>query len=433
MAERLRLKISNGELQGRIFEVKAEILRLGRSSSNDIHISDEELSRNHCLFEQSGETGVRLTDLASANGTFRNGSILGNDPVELQEGDLISVGSTTIEVIGEGRPAAAGSVDLGLGVTGKIAAPAAGKRRAPLVNILWLVAVIVAAAAIYLVLNAPKTEETSPKPVADEEPRLVEVLYERVSANQESIFRYELNLSPEGVLSVRVDDVPAQNRHHGKSKPLSDTARAELQKLLAFSAVKDIDRDYVGIEPDPPALESYRLQLVYDTRARLINIVNTQEPEAFRLLRERLEAFSKSELGIWAIQYPKEKLIELASAAVELADSKWQDRDVNYGNIHTAITAYREALVDLETVEPRPELYKTAADGLKRAEEELNRRFSDQRFLADKALNLGQFDTAKKELSILLEMVPDRNDERYRDVNNKLLETEKRLNAKGGR
>ena len=76
-------------MSGTRFEVGPGGVRLGRSSSNDVHIPDEELSRNHCLFEQSGEAGIRITDLASANGTFVNGEQLGSDSRELKGGDTI--------------------------------------------------------------------------------------------------------------------------------------------------------------------------------------------------------------------------------------------------------------------------------------------------------------------------------------------------------
>ena len=75
--KRPELLITNGAFADRRFVVGEAGLRLGRSSSNDIHIPDEELSRNHCLFEPSGEDGIRVTDLASANGTEVNGGVWG--------------------------------------------------------------------------------------------------------------------------------------------------------------------------------------------------------------------------------------------------------------------------------------------------------------------------------------------------------------------
>ena len=85
-------------MSGTRFEVGAGGVRLGRSSSNDVCIPDEELSRNHCLFEQSGDTGIRVTDLASANGTFVNGEELCARTIVLRHNDVITVGSNTVKV-----------------------------------------------------------------------------------------------------------------------------------------------------------------------------------------------------------------------------------------------------------------------------------------------------------------------------------------------
>ena len=64
--------------------------------------------------------------------------------------------------------------------------------------------------------------------------------------------------------------------------------------------------------------------------------------------------------------------------------------------------------------------------------EELAGLSPDQRFLADKALNLSQWETARNELKVLLEMVPDRKDDRNRDARQKLVSAETNLKKKGG-
>ena len=433
MAKRPQIVIVDGPLAGSRFEVKDGGLRLGRSSSNDIHIPDGELSRNHCLFEAVGESGISLTDLASANGTILNGAMLGNSPAMLKDGDVITVGSTTLRV---GDAPAAQGVDLGLGGDDgqKAASDTSAKKRSPLAGVLWIVAALAVAAAIAVVLLAPTgSEEPSPATPVIKEPVLGEVRYERVQADSNGIFVYLLTYSQDGVLTVRIDDVPKENRHNVKSAQLSDEAKAELGEILAFRKIKDLDREYAGVEPDPPALDSWDLKVVYDSHSRRIRITNTQEPEAFRAIREKLEAFSKSELGIWAIQYPREKLIELAKQAVEVGNAKWEDRDVNYGNLAAAIAAYKEAVFYLETVNPKPEIGAEALEGVRRASEELDKRYADQRFRADKALNLSQWESAKAELQVLLEMVPDRRDDRNRDARAKLLSAESNLKKKGGR
>ena len=432
MAKRPQLLVTNGELAGQTFAVGPGGLRLGRSSSNDIHISDGELSRNHCLFEAVGEDGMRLTDLASANGTIVNGRLLGSEPADLKPGDLIEVGSTVIKVVGDDQDLV---VDLGLGASSD-AEPAEGaveaRRRSPLVNVLWGVAALVMLLAIGVVLFAPSpAPEPAPESVKDETPVLEEAWYERVDASQNGIFRYELAYTPDGRLRVTVDDVPGENRHLSKSEVLGEGARAELAAILDFKAIREIDREYIGVEPDPPALSSWTLRVVYSTRARTIRIVNVHEPEAFRAISEKLEAFSKNQLGVWALQYSRDKLISLAEDAVRLGRSKWEDKDVQHGNLFGAVMAFKKALFYLETVNPKPECAEVARKGLKDSQEELDRRYKDQRFLADRAINLGDWETARKELSILVEMVPDRADDRNREATAKLVDVEKRL--KGGK
>lgn len=431
MAERPEIEIASGALAGKRFAVPEGGLRLGRSSSNDVQIPDEELSRNHCLFEAVGADGVRLTDLASANGTELNGRPLGDAPANLKPGDVIVVGATTLRVVGKDAtppPPAAGTVDLGLGARPD-APPPPRRRRSPFANVLWAFAFLAGAAAVYVLLVAPPKETAADVQAVpeDDEPSVKEVYYEKVEANQGQIFRYEMTLSPDGVLKVSVDDVPAENRHVTKSQKLDEKALAELNDILAYKALREVDRAYEGVEPDPPALESWTLRVVYATRARSVRIVNTQEPEAFRAVRERLETFSKNQLGVWALQYSREKLVALAEESVALGRAKWEDRDVQHGNLFGAAKAYEEALFYLETVNPKPACAAVARKGLEEAKAELERRYANQRFLADRAINLRQWETAQRELSVLLEMIPDRADDRNRAAAAKLIDVEKRM------
>lgn len=431
MEKRPELEVRDGPLAGRRFAVGDGGLRLGRSSSNDIQIPDEELSRNHCLFEPVGETGIRLTDLASANGTFVNGRQLGGDPATLHVGDRIEVGATHLAVVGESGAAPVGAVDLGLGQGAKGGSVGA-RRRSPVANVLWIVAVLAVAAAIACVLLMPPVEVPSAQaPAAETEPTVMEAYYEKVEADASGIFRYAMAFTPDGVLSVVVDDVPKENRHVVKRVPLDERARAELGDILSYKALKEIDREYAGPEPDPPALASWTLRVVYSTRVRSVRIVNTAEPPAFRLVRERLEAFSKNQLGIWAIQYSRDKLVALAEEKIALGRSKWSEREVQNGNLFEAVSAYKEALFYLETVDPKPPCAEAARSGLKESQDELDRRYRDQRFLADRAINLGQWDVAQRELATLVEMVPDRTDTRNREAAAKLVDVEKRM--KGGK
>ena len=431
MAENPSLEAVKGPLAGHRFEVGPGGLRLGRSSTCDIHVPDAELSRNHCLFEAAGPTNLRVTDLASANGTIVNGESIGAEPVPLSPGDTVEAGGTTLRVVG----GAGRQLDLGLGpaISADPVVVAPQRRRRPIfLNLLWVVAVASCAIVIYLVLTRKgPVSAPPPAPVEEAAPVVKEAFYEKVEANESRIFRYAMTLAADSTLTVKVDDVPDEKRHHAKSQPLGPEALEEINEILAWKNLKDLDREYIGVEPDPPALESWSLRVVYSNRVRTVKVVNTQEPEAFRVIRERLEAFSKSELGVWAIQYSRGKLVELAEKAAELGEAKWADRDVEHGNLAASIEAYREALFYLETIDPKPPLAATAREGLERSKAELDRRCRDQRFLADRALNLKQWEEAKSALMVLMEMVPDRRDDRHRDAKTKLLSAESHL-KKGG-
>ncbi len=445
MEKRLEIVIVNGEFAGKRFFVPANGLRLGRSSSNDIHIPDAELSRNHCLFESSSDGVIRLTDLASANGTIVNGVVLDAKPVALKPGDVIEIGATRLMVVKEGEKAAvddASTIDLGLGLRrdGANGAsgvsdgrpmqnPGRGARRSPFSWILWIVALAAVGAAAFVILQTPPDNATNVKAMAEAEvaPVLNEFSYEKVEADSDAIFRYALRLSTDGVLSVEVDDVPGENRHVTKSQKLNDAALAELNEILSFEKIRPIDREYVGVAQEPPELDSWTLKIVYSNRARSVKVVNTQEPESFRAIRERLEMFSKNQLGVWALQYSRDKLVEFARAAVEQAQAKWADRDVQNGNLFAAVKSFEEALFYLETVNPKPDCAAEASQGLKFAQEELEKRYKNQCFLVDRAINLKQWENAQRELGILLAMIPDRSDNRNREASAKLIDVEKRL------
>ena len=57
----------------------------------------------------------------------------------------------------------------------------------------------------------------------------------------------------------------------------------------------------------------------------------------------------------------------------------------------------------------------------------MEKRYKDQRFQADKAINLSEWDKAREALMILCEMIPDRTDKRYREASQKLMDVESRL------
>ena len=85
----------------------------------------------------------------------------------------------------------------------------------------------------------------------------------------------------------------------------------------------------------------------------------------------------------------------------------------------------------METLDPKPACIQEARDGFKLATAELETRYGNQRFVVDRAINLGDWEAAQRELGVLLEMIPDRKDDRHREASAKLVDVENRL--KGGK
>jgi class 3 adenylate cyclase len=110
------LRMRDGPLAGERFEIAGEMV-LGRTNA-DITIEDPLISRRHAVV-RAADSALEIEDLGSLNGTVVNSEKL-EGPRRLQPGDVIMVGSTTIEV--EGSLIASGSRTV-MATTPPIVAP----------------------------------------------------------------------------------------------------------------------------------------------------------------------------------------------------------------------------------------------------------------------------------------------------------------------
>jgi hypothetical protein len=409
-------------------------------------VSDPALSRNHCLFE-SRDGAIWVTDLASANGTLVNDKPIGADSRRLALGDTIAAGDILLQVVLPADaspgvvppsvpPAEPPSAEVDLGLGGDAAAPEPEGRKGLGRGVLWGIAAVVMLGAAVVVLVAPEREE-QPAAVAEikktSEDALISVSFERVDATTAGIYRYAIEYSADGSLHVEYADVPKENRHLSRTVKLSQNARKRLAAVFAGEALYALEPEYVGSGVGAGVLKSRRLKIVRGARVFETSVENTEPPEALRDVCEQLEAFSKNELGAWALQYSADKLQEMSAESVRAADAKWAERDVQYGNLSAAIKAYDEAVAYLDTVNPKPADYEDLLAKRRAAQEELDRRYRDQRFLVDRAVNLGDWTAARRELRILCDMVPDERDPRHAEASAKLLDVENRQKKGGAR
>lgn len=446
----VHLLVEQGPDKGKQITVLPEGARLGRSSKNDIILVDPLLSRHHCrLFLKTGD-GLWITDLGSSNQTFVNGKPIQECP--LRTGDSVMVGDTVLKVMADERslpapqvkneelqapavkpaeevpaPAVKPIVDLGLAAE----KPAPQHRK---IGLRALITSVVLVSLLALLAWWPKlfpsksSVKDIPADVAPEPDISLEIDYEKVNAGPENIFRYRLILLKDRTISIQIDDI-AHNRHVAtQEKTVDSDIIRDIARFILASGFFDLNEEYRGMQPD--ILESWDLAVTIGAKTHRTKVVNRVEPEIFNDVRERVEVFGKNELGLWAIQFSTDKLLEMAESAFLQGKKLHDEREIKYVNLADAVKSFQEAALYLETVEPKPEFYAEILANITDCEQEIQKKYDDLNFSAERAIRLRDWEKAASELQILCELIPERSDPRNREARKKLLDVQNRLRSK---
>lgn len=425
MSDTIHLLVVEGEETGRKITVPAEGARLGRASANDIVVIDPLLSRHHCrLYFRTGD-GLWVSDLGSANETLVNDEPVTD--VALHRGSLITVGDTILRVEDDGREVSPVAVDLGLGsAPTAVATPATGTGRPAVGKLIFTAGLAIAAVVVALVGKAILDKPKPPSLVYTPDPQewTLAVSYEKVEANPEQIFRYDLTITPDHHIAIAIDD-PANNRHIREEAEVDPELLRTLAEDLLDSGFYDLDPEYRGIQPN--LYNQYALRITVGKDTHRVVVLNRPEPAIFEKVRDRIENFGKVELQIWAVQFTAEKLIELAADAKLSGEKLYRERAIKHGNLSAAIKTLRESEWYLETVSPKPDFLGDVIELRKQCDAELEQHHVDQNFRAVRAMETRDWSTASTELRIILEMIPSRGDQRHQDAREKLKEVDARL------
>jgi hypothetical protein len=429
MVERVHLIVERGADSGLRITVSPNGTRVGRAPKNDVVLNDPLLSRHHCRFLVPPGQGLWVNDLGSANQTLVN-----DQPVQdaqLHTGDRVTMGDTMLRVVNDESgsaaadapaPSLASVIDLGL----QSQQPKAGRPRSNRVLLIGLLIVVTACAILIWaakLLNKATQPQRLPPSAGEQEPDL-EISYEKVLANTNSIFRYDFRLARDGTLSIRVDDTGST--HVGESKPVSRDLIRDLTTFIQGSGWLGLNPEYAGTEKD--VLEQSDICVTIGRQVYRTRVANWAEPTAFKTVREKLENFGYVELCLGGdIQYPPEKLVELARDACQVGRQMYDEREIAYGNLAAAIKSFAEADFYLRTVDPKPDFYPDVLSGTSESREELEKRYHEHSFLVERANRRKAWEEAARELRILCELIPDRSDPRNQQAQKKLLEVENRL------
>lgn len=406
-------------------------LRVGRSSKNGVVLSDPRTSRYHCRFFFRAGDGLWVSDLGSANQTLVNGKSVRE--VRLAVGDLVGLGDTVIKVVDVQpalvpTPTSGVTVDLGLNPADAPPPPSSRNPARFRARLAWsLLGVIVLAIAAWLPrLLSRAPADAAPPSAAPPPPAPLTVVYEKILGDASRIFRYHLELSPNGRLVVTIDDT--DTTHLQEEGTVTPALLQGLAGEIERSGFMALAEEYRGLQPN--TYDQFDLTVVLGDQSRRVRVVNRAEPPAFQVVRERLENFAQIELGLWAVQYPPEKLVEMADAAFLDARKSFDERQVAHGNLARAIRRAKDAEFYLKTIEPKPEFAAALHTALAEYVAELDRRYVDQNFLANRAVRAKEWDQAAAELRVLCELLGDRADPRYEAARQQLLDVETHLNER---
>lgn len=327
-------------------------------------------------------------------------------------------------------PVSPGRVDLGLEST-----PPGEKKRSPLFGLIFALGAILVllggAFAIFSFENK-ETKTAAPRrlPSAEEQP--FEFCYERLVITEESLYRYTLNYESAGLLTLAIDDLGDADRSFKKEKQLSPHAQKMLRKEVMNSSYSTIREMYPERSPDGVSLRRKTVTLVLGTNIWKRTAENVDNP-AFDALCESLELFSRNELGVWATQYSVSELHEMGEEQLRVARRYWEQRDMGDDKLFQAVTAYKQGLSALETLNPKPAFAQDLTAELREAVDLLTTRYEAAAFAVDQAMNTQRYERAAEELQRILRMIPDRDDERNLKATEQLLMIENRYLRKGGR
>jgi hypothetical protein len=439
MAEIIHLVVEKGADKGKKITVPQEGGRLGRSSKNDIVLTDPLLSRHHCrLFFKTGD-GLWITDLGSSNQTLVNNVSI--QETRLRVGDIVTIGDTSLRTIHDGitdvpppppakkvppKPAATKPVvDLGLDKSKD-----EPKKKIPWGPILFIEALVVLGVTFYFVNRSrrhPRTSRPQAVQPVREEKKTLAIEYEKVQASPNNIFRHKLQITKDASISVQIDDIQ-NNRHVRKEKAMDKGYCQNLAQSIIDAGFFTLDERYEGIQPD--ILDSYDLSVTIGNRTHRTRVVNRVEPDAFKNIREMVEECGKNELGLEAIQFSTDKLLTMAQDAYLLGQKLYDEREIKFGNLFSAIKSLKETEMYLDTVEPKPDYYAALRNKITDYTKELDGKFADQDFRVRRAINMRDWEEASKELRILLDMIPDRSDPRNIETQKKILDVDNRLNER---
>ncbi len=430
------LIIEIGKEVGRELTIPEAGMKFGRSPANDIVLDDNAVMLFHGRFFFKSDGSLWVTDFGAGEKTRVGGEPI--DEHQLNTGDLVSVGNTAFRVINihkdlveEIRTAPVKeieveTIDLGF-KRSKNKLEGAAETKGPasrLSHRLTLVATAFLTLLVVFLLLFSVQKIISGNDANGVEKKYLMLKYERVVGNNNNIFRYHLELDIDGNLTLSMNDLDSK-RKFDRTVKISPNVIKTLSGQIEKTGFFALEGNQIGEEP---GYNLYDVAILRNGLMKHVKVLNVNKPsDSSRKIAALLEEFARGQLDIplsWTRS--TEELFELAKAAFDVGQKKWEAREVRSANLAEAVVNFQETVNCLVGIEPKPELYLQAEELLEEAVVLRDKRYEDYMFAADRAIRLKQWNEAQRSLRYLQDLIPP-DDKRYDEIQRKLIGVEERL------
>ena len=478
----MKIMYLNGALTGQTMELSPSGATIGRESDNTIQLPMGGVSRYHAKIERDAAGNWLIRDLGSTNGTLVDDvPVIGASP--LNAGSVITIGDQLLRCIDSGAAPAANpapsvqpapsaqsqqsvfffrpqnttsSIPTSTGPVPKQPMPASAPAAQPapaspaevphglfkkkqdkprpsgskkfLGNVIFaLIVILVAIIGLWLFLKlneGPQTSNSQPVTKRTVENPFV-LYYEKESVAGAAVFRFVLQIE-NGQMEVTLDEPQNKRRYYELFKdPVPDELIAKLKQQILDTGFMELQQEKIaGTSQDNR--QHRRIMVGFDNKFCDVKVSNDVS-ETFNRVETIINETLLDEYDLGVISQNVDRILEDARTFLFVAEEAFRSIDTTPSNLPKAISNYKLALRRYQLFDdPKPPEWKTARDGLAKAEAKLEEIRQEGLKNVRLFYELREYDKAIAECNRLLSIFPP-DSKTYQGIRESKIKIEKKL------
>ncbi len=281
---------------------------------------------------------------------------------------------------------------------------------------------------LFLKLSEPQQQTSSPSATKKKVENPFILYYEKESVAGTAVFRFVLQLE-NGQMEVTLDEPQNKRRYYELFKePVPNELIAKLKQQILDTGFMDLQQEKIaGTSQDNR--QHRRIMVGFDNRFCDVKVSNDVS-ETFNRVETIINETLLDEYDLGVISQNVDRILEDARTFLFVAEEAYRSIDTTPSNLPKAITNYKLALRRYQLFDdPKPAEWKTARDGLARAEAKLE----EIRLEGQKNVRLfyeqHEYDKAVAECNRLLAIFPP-DSKTYQAIRETRIKIEKKLSLR---